>query len=412
MNMISFFKYSLFFFIILLSVKSSSQDTLELNKIGFREIFRLVGNKYQPLKYSQNNLNEFTLDKSMRSKNIITVSVAEINGEKIMTNTKFQTKFIIMVQYEKYFDLFLCSDNILFKNPQKLYSSFYKNTYEDVNLTLITKDLNNIKIALNFYKSNDTINGNFKNKLNLMFFCQNIFYRNLEYSPDKFISVGILDDNFNGTVDINEDSFFCYKKDSTYFLVDGKGKSFTKISNKNYIVIENNYIYKVDFLQNYTNKLILKKTDSVDKSLGSKIVSPLLRAPINNYYESLDSKRIELKKLFVEKKYVYFNIVSRKCFNKSEDISSIDNINIIYEKFKDKINIVTLLNHKDSTEDFINIINYRKFNHSVGWSSDKLDFELMKNGYPFGVLFAPNYDYVGKVSINELMRFCNDTFSQ
>jgi hypothetical protein len=390
----------------MLSLILNCQDTIKLNKYGKRLIFKTIGNDYSNLAFNQQN----TLINSENSKSRL--FIAEINSGKLLTQAVIKPKFIFVSEFDKYFDVYEAFDNELNKNKKLIYSSKYQSTYKEAELNFVTADFSIISITLGFDNVVSNKSNSQLNRIQLKYFLNDIKYGNFSFDKSKSIILGISDNNFNGKIDIGIDNVFCSIDTGNYFLTEGKGIQNSKIRPENYLYLDSLNQFKISYSGNDLNKLILTRVKYLSKNDSKSIIRPFTVAPMNLFFDSLDGRSVLIKDLFDGQKYVFINIIIDKCFYDEGNLDLLKKTIFVGDKYKSRLKIINLLDKDVNKSALPYLVKNFGLNGNFGWTNAELNYNMVLNGYPYGVLFDKTGKLVRIMNSLELINFCVETLNK
>ncbi|MCA6436071.1 MAG: hypothetical protein IM600_14000 [Bacteroidetes bacterium] len=399
-------KHKISFYFLIFSLILNCQDTIKLNKYGKRLIFKTIGNDYASLAFNEQN----TLINTENSKSRL--YIAEINSGKLLTQAVIKPKFILVSEFDKYFDVYESFDNELNKNKKLIYSSKYQSNYKEAELNFVTADFSIISITLGFDNVVSNKSNSQLNRIQLKYFLNDIKYGNFSFDKSKTIILGISDNNFNGKIDNGIDNVFCSIDTGNYFLTEGKGIQNSKIRPENYLYLDSLNQFKISYSGNDLNKLILTRVKNLSKNDSKSIIRPFTVAPMNLFFDSLDGRSVLIRDLFDEQKYVFVNIIIDKCFYDEGNLDLLKKTIFVGDKYKSRLKIINLLDKDVNKSALPYLVKNFGLNGNFGWTNAELNYNMVLNGYPYGVLFDKTGKLVSVMNIIDLIKYFNDNFSQ
>lgn len=400
---------SIIIFKILFIYNLASQDTLVLNQIGQGYITKILGSKYFKLKYEPIAMSKIKSLKSLDKTKFKHATITEINNISLKTQVEFKPKYILIVENSDEFLVYESFKNNDFKDAIQIFKSDYSKEFSDLNIKLITDEFNSIDITMNFHDEKENATVDTLNRIFIMYYRNEARYNVYEYEKNKFVSVGLKDDNFDGKIEPSNDYFFCDRSNTKYFFINGTTKMCNYLSKNNYLVIDSLHIYKVSLLQNKTDAIILEKTDQIKTSKYNKVISVFNKAPMQLMYDSINAVNLKIGDLFTANKYVFIDIATSYCPPCIRNLPKLDSLIKMYNK---DLIIISLLDKDSNKEELLGIIKTHNVQHSFGWSNKQINFELLLNGYPHGVLFDRSGVLIDVYNIEEFTKFCNENLKK
>ncbi len=401
-------QYLLFtIFNLLFFLNVTSQDTILLNKIGQNYLSKRLGSSYFKLKYNPITFSKIKSLKNLDKKKFKHATITEINNINLKTQAIFKSKYILIIENSEEFVVYENYNDFDFKDAIQIFKSKYSKEYNDLKIKLITDEFNLIDISINFYDEKVNTIADTLNRMFIMYYKNEAKYNLYEYEKNKFVCVGLKDDNFDGKIEPNIDYFFCDRSNTNYFSSNFINKSCNYLTKNNYLVIDSSHIYKLILLQNKTDKIILEKINQIKPNFYGKTISVFNTAPMHLMYDSLNAVNLKISDLFTSNKYVYINVLTSRCTSCLANFPILDSLNKIHNK---DLIIISLLNKDINKSELIGIIKTHKVQHSFGWTNKKINDEIIINGYPFGVLFDKNGSLIEVCDLEYLTNFCKETF--
>lgn len=378
------------------------QDTIKLTQIGESYLSKIIGSRYFKLESENINLQQIKSLKDLNVSSFKKSTITEINNLTIRSNSKFKSKYILIVEYLDEFKVYESYKNDDFENATQIFKSNYLKDFNDIEIKLITEEFNFIDISINFHVNDENFNHDSTNRVFLKFYLNQFKYNLFEYEKSKFVKIGLNDDDFDGKIVSNIDYYFCDRSDSKYFMPDFINKTCNILSENNYLVIDSTHIYKLKLLNNKTDIIILEKVNEIKNKFDGKIISLFNKAPLNLTYDSVNAYNLKLNDLFSKTKYVYFNFLIPRCTNCLDNLTTLDSLNKVY---KNDLTILSLLDKDYDKVNLLNIITKYNVQHHFGWSNKTLSKELPLNGYPYGILFDKTGNLINVFNLEELIDF-------
>ena len=400
---------SIIIFKILFIYNLASQDTLVLNQIGQGYITKILGSKYFKLKYEPIAMSKIKSLKSLDKTKFKHATITEINNISLKTQVEFKPKYILIVENSDEFLVYESFKNNDFKDAIQIFKSDYSKEFSDLNIKLITDEFNSIDITMNFHDEKENATVDTLNRIFIMYYRNEARYNVYEYEKNKFVSVGLKDDNFDGKIEPSNDYFFCDRSNTKYFFINGTTKMCNYLSKNNYLVIDSLHIYKVSLLQNKTDAIILEKTDQIKTSKYNKVISVFNKAPMQLMYDSINAVNLKIGDLFTANKYVFIDIATSYCPPCIRNLPKLDSLIKMYNK---DLIIISLLNKDINKNELLGIIKTHNVQHAFGWSNKQINFELNIVGYPHGVLFDRTGNLINVFNIDELTDYCESNFKK
>lgn len=408
--MIKLKKNSYIIFVIVnlfISFNVVSQDTLVLNQTAQSYLTKILGSKYFKLKYEPISLSKIKSLKNVDKKTFKHATITEISNLQLNTNAIFKSKYILIIENSDEFIVYENFNNIDFKDAKQIFKSKYGKEFNDLKIKLITDEFNFMDIIINFHDEKENATLDTLNRIFIMYYRNEAKYNIYEYEKNKFVSIGLKDDNFDGKIESNIDYFFCDRSNAEYFFINGTTKMCNYLSKNNYLVIDSSHIYKVNLLRNKTDEIILEKTDEMKSGFDNKVISVFNKAPMRLMYDSINAVNLKISDLFTSNKYVYIDFVTSRCKTCLVNLPKLDSLTKLYNK---DLIIISLLNKDINKNELLGIIKTHNVQHAFGWSNNKINFELNLVGHPHGVLFDKTGSLIAVYNLEELIRFCNENF--
>lgn len=390
---------------LLFSFNIVSQDTLILNQTAQGYLTKILGSKYFKLKYEPISLSKIKSLKNVDKSKFKHATITEINNIQLNTKAIFKSKYILIIENSDEFIVYENFNNIDFKDAEQIFKSNYSREFNDVKIKLITDEFNFIDITMNFHDEKENTTVDTLNRIFIMYYKNEAKYNTYEYEKDKFVSIGLKDNNFDGKIESNIDYFFCDRSNTKYFFINGTTKMCNYLSKNNYLVIDSSHIYKVNLLQNKTDVILLEKTDEIKSAFDNKVISVFNKAPMHLMYDSINAVNLKISDLFTTNKYVYIDFVTSRCKACLNNLSKLDSLSKLYNK---DLIIISLLNKDINKNELLGIIKTHNVQHAFGWSTNKINFELNLVGHPHGILFDKIGSLINVYNLEELTKFFSE----
>ena len=385
------------------------QDTIILNQTAQGYLTKILGSKYFKLKYEPISLSKIKSLKNVDKKTFKHATITEISNLQLNTNAIFKSKYILIIENSDEFIVYENFNNIDFKDAKQIFKSQYGKEFNDLKIKLITDEFNFMDIIINFHDEKENATLDTLNRIFIMYYRNEAKYNIYEYEKNKFVSIGLKDDNFDGKIEPNIDYFFCDRSNAKYFFINGTTKMCNYLSKNNYLIIDSSHIYKVNLLRNKTDEIILEKTDEMKSGFDNKVISVFNKAPMRLMYDSLNAVNLKISDLFTANKYVYFDFVISRCKTCLSNLPKLDSLTKLYNK---DLIIISLLNKDINRNELLGIIKTHNVQHAFGWSNKQINFELNIVGYPHGVLFDRTGNLINVFNIGELTDYCESNFKK
>ena len=385
------------------------QDTIVLNQTAQGYLTKILGSKYFKLKYEPISLSKIKSLKNVDAKTFKHATITEISNIQLNTSAIFKSKYILIIENSNEFIVYENFNDIDFKDAKQIFKSEYGKEFNDLKIKLITDEFNVVDITMNFHDEKENATSDTLNRIFIMYYRNEAKYNTYEYEKNKFVSIGLKDDNFDGKIEPNIDYFFCDRSNAKYFFINGTTKMCNYLSKNNYLVIDSSHIYRVNLLQNKTDAIILEKTDQITSSFYDKVISVFNKAPMHLEYDSLNAVNLKISDLFTTNRYVYFDFVISRCKTCLSNLPKLDSLTKLYNK---DLIIISLLNKDINKNELLGIIKTHNVQHAFGWSNKQINFELNIVGYPHGVLFDRTGNLINVFNIDELTDYCESNFNK
>ncbi len=386
-----------------------SQDTVLLNKIGQSYLSKTIGSNYFKLKYESISLAKIKSLNDLNKKKFKHATITLIDNVKLKTQAVFKSKYILIIENSDEFIVYESFSKVDFKYAKQIFKSDYLKEFNDLQVRFITDKFNFVDITMNFHDEKANVSIDTANRIFIKYFKNQLKYSTYEYEKDRFVNIGLKDENFDGKIEPITDCFFCDRSNSEYFFTNTTTKMCNYISKKNYLIIDSSHIYNIKLNQNKTDEVIIEKIDNFKSSFYDKTISVFNKAPMHLMYDSINATNIKIGDLFNTGKYVYIDIGTVFCPPCIRNLPKLDSLAKLYHK---DLIILSLLDKDNEKADLYNIIKKYNVQHSFGWSNDKINFELLLKGYPHGVLFDKTGTLIDIYKIGELSDFCNTNFTK
>jgi len=212
-----------------------------------------------------------------------------------------------------------------------------------------------------------------------------------EVKLDKKLSflLAIDDVNQNQLYNDVEDVLYIAKHDVDSIPL-GIKMNYTRNKDNAIINFENNFfmIKKVDLEGNFIILETISKSDDYDLKLFQDLVLPnlnfkLINGNTVNFHEFLNKKDL----IYIE----VWGMWCAPCLDATEELKS------IYKIYGKNLEIISL-NERDNPSEVLKYIREKNIKWINGFTSDKINKELLQNAYPYGILF----DKTGKLIVKML----------
>jgi len=233
----------------------------------------------------------------------------------------------------------------------------------------------------------------------LIFKKTNIKYGKITNKKDSLF-LGVVDVDNDGEINNGRDFIFCSNKDYKFFPIGGANKSNAVAKNEIYVKIARGRMIKISNIDFNKSKL-----DYTYLSEGTNIKSDLEyfnEIPKDLSFLDNDQKTHLFKEYIGKKKLLFIDIWTSFCQPCIKGLPILDSLNKL---FSDKITIISLLDKDPKFEDLPLLISKYNIHHISGWSNEKINFEFIQSGYPHGVLFNSDGEFIAFVNYRELGKY-------
>jgi thiol-disulfide isomerase/thioredoxin len=227
-----------------------------------------------------------------------------------------------------------------------------------------------------------------------------IFAGNFTYESQT-LTIAVFDANENGTFnDRNEDYLVVGEADAQALYIH-ESLQCRKLGETNYLRFNGKY-FSFKNLSAAGDHIELETIDQAQLLSNVSILELFTTIP-NEYFELLDGALAHFKQYINKGKYIYVDIWGTWCPGCLQEVEPLKKI---YEKQKGILTIIGL-NHKDNNKQTVQkFVAITEIPWVMGFSTTEINFKIMQNGYPYGVLFDPRGNVVlSNISSKELEAF-------